>query len=535
MAAPESVNEILKTANISKATLVFCLGGERADLLKEVESRRKHSDIPIIVIEKTYTPTLEKLRSPFVDVVSDNLSKLLEKLHQTMTEKALWDSSIEVVGDPAVLKRDPLFWFRVAKSIPELKSRVRAGFGNSLSDQMNGLRNCVDNMDLSMVNAGLHVWRGSARGKTAVSIASGWSLTRETVKKLREVSDHAIIIATDSSMKFLLGHDLEPHFVTSLERESAVGDCFRGAKIPERTNLFAPVVSERKSLEAFEGKRILFSTHGGYQEILGHRRLGLLSAGHSAGNINLALATALGCGRVIMVGHDLALHPDRFTTHFEEIGDERGAVKAKADWDTRESLAEVGSQDGTSQVWTTNFYWMIRGEIEQWISMHPEVEFVNMSAKGARIEGAHSGEWIEVLNSLKNTPLVLFQKNAAKPFVPRECLQRTEASLAALTECLQEVHQLLDRAGGDFLTSALELREKWIRRPSISFQLGVLSVLTPAVTMYERALVEEEVVPSGDPNRKTLILREHFTLWKAYLPQIMHELNRAAATLKTLA
>lgn len=164
------------------------------------------------------------------------------------------------------------------------------------------------------------------KGQDAVIVGAGPSLD-DTVGKLYQYRNSFYIIATDGSLKSLLRNDIIPDLIVSCEDTVMSWQFFTGyLERLEDVPLIAPFNANHYLMKHYPGPICLTKNNENNswcQNIVDS--LPLVSTGRCVGHMAFNLAIAIGAGRIIMTGFDLAFkgevfHPkDMAVPYFHEM------------------------------------------------------------------------------------------------------------------------------------------------------------------------------------------------------------------------
>ncbi len=202
--------------------------------------------------------------------------------------------------------------------------------GNSPEDSLLGLRQMALSSPWTLFAQKLRPLEGRFGNWPAVIVSAGPSLDKN-LHLLKGRENEIVIIAVDTVLGKLLKNGIVPHFVTALERGTAVYDYhFRGVldeNPPELKNIVLAVqsVCVPRIAGRWPGPVIVV----GKRDIVLDREIvgGLLGgsvipSGASVAHMGLGLANALGCSAVALIGQDLAFAADGRShagqTHWEK-------------------------------------------------------------------------------------------------------------------------------------------------------------------------------------------------------------------------
>ncbi|MCM8539191.1 MAG: DUF115 domain-containing protein [Lentisphaeraceae bacterium] len=184
---------------------------------------------------------------------------------------------------------------------------------------LNALEN-IKNIDEAIISL------PNIHGKDAVIVGAGPSLD-ETVNKLSIYQDKYYVIATDGSLKTLLRNEIIPDFIVSCEDTVMSWQFFTGY-LDKLTGvpLVAPFNANHYLLKNYPGPVCLSKekvNEDWTENIL--NKLPEVNSGRCVGHMAYNLAIAIGAGRIIMTGFDLAFkgevfHPkDMAIPYFHEM------------------------------------------------------------------------------------------------------------------------------------------------------------------------------------------------------------------------
>ena len=217
----------------------------------------------------------------------------------------------------------------------------------------------------------------------AIVVGAGPTLTQQ-IAWLKANTD-MYMVAVDAALKPLLMHGLKPDVVLAIDPS---GDhVFRHLQVDESSAkgidlVYFPVV-RNDVLKAWPGPRyVAYPRHKLYHELDTRLPRGKLFASGSVFHPAVDLCVKKGAKKIYMVGADFAFPDDH--THVEGSSFNR-------------SLSSTGELPGVftrvrngegKEIKTQSSFLGYLTELEDYISRRPEVKFINMSRKGARINGA---------------------------------------------------------------------------------------------------------------------------------------------------
>lgn len=220
----------------------------------------------------------------------------------------------------------------------------------------------------------------------AVIVSAGPSLEKN-VHVLREMKNKAFIICVDTAADYLIKKGIVPHIIVSVDPEKPVAmfddEIIRKVPIAVSTDVNYQVLERMKT-----SKIIFCSTDNSYIQSLfrvGGHSIDKLRSGGSVATMAMSLCIYWGFHKIILVGQDLALS-----------GEKLYAGNAAGNTAVRE-VKKVEGIDG-NQVLTYTDYYSYLLWFEQTIMMHPELEFIDATEGGAKINGTRIATLEEVKN-----------------------------------------------------------------------------------------------------------------------------------------
>jgi hypothetical protein len=180
----------------------------------------------------------------------------------------------------------------------------------------------LKHIEYSMDVAGLF---GKFQNIPGIIVSAGPSL-KNNVEELKKIKDKAVIVSVDTSLKILNNHDIEPHFVLTLDAQKHSVKHFSGIK-PKSTILIADIVSCPAILNSYNGVKIISTTSKYYPDHNGNTirettpmidwiekkcfqsediRFGDIQSGGSVSTSAFDLLLNMGCDPIILAGQDLA-------------------------------------------------------------------------------------------------------------------------------------------------------------------------------------------------------------------------------------
>lgn len=184
-------------------------------------------------------------------------------------------------------------------------------------------RNIANNLPAYVSTPPTDILRNRFSGLPAILVAAGPSLAKN-MEQLAGLSDRAVLIAAQTTLRPLLERGIQPHFVTSLDFSDASRQFFENLELPDELVLVAEPKASWHVVDAFRAARSdrrfeceTASARGPRRVILldnvfAHRCVGEalakrapMKAGATVMHLAYYLAQWLGCDPIIFVGQDL--------------------------------------------------------------------------------------------------------------------------------------------------------------------------------------------------------------------------------------
>lgn len=195
------------------------------------------------------------------------------------------------------------------KTFADLVGSIRTTMLTTLVHSSTTCRNLSLNLDHYAAGDGIAPLEGKTRGRTALVIAAGPSLSRHyelladpTLRK------RVVLIAAQTCLRPLLRRGIRPHFVTALDYHEISRQFYDGLNpddLRDITLVCEPKVN-RIVIESYPGP-IRCVASGFLDKLLGplKRDMGAVTAGSTVAHLSFYLAQYLGCDPIVLVGQDL--------------------------------------------------------------------------------------------------------------------------------------------------------------------------------------------------------------------------------------
>ena len=237
--------------------------------------------------------------------------------------------------------------------------------------------NTIKNLPELIRQPGVEALRGAFAGQPAVVVGAGPSLN-DALPRLAQLQDRFVIISTGTALRPLLTAGIRPDLVMSVDgsRKTAPQfetDCSH-LFLACSSLVFPPVIDK------FKGIFSASMTANPISEWLNRQGppKGSLIAAGTVTTTAMDLAVHMGCQPVLVLGADLSFQADG-TTHASH------SMYHGSKLDPDKLIQVPGNY--TPTVLTTAQFKCYIDLMEDYISTHPEIRFLNCTTGGARIQG----------------------------------------------------------------------------------------------------------------------------------------------------
>ncbi|MCG8686041.1 MAG: DUF115 domain-containing protein [Desulfobacterales bacterium] len=262
--------------------------------------------------------------------------------------------------------------------------------------------NRLHNLSLMRYTNILEDLQGVFKGIPAYLVAAGPSLNK-SVKELKKINGHGLIIAVDSAIPILLNEGVMPHFVGALDFhdiifEKAASDISRlDQTILLCGGTVTPLVPKR-----FPTGKICWAFTETYMDSWLHKQLGGSSEMSRCGQVadlNFFAATVMGCSPIVLVGQDLCFEKGKQSHAAGVVHASNGPVRYGGD-DSAESLIPVPG-NYTAKVETNRVFLNGIRTFEALIEECPG-RYINATNGGAYIKGTEVMPLKDVIAQFSN-------------------------------------------------------------------------------------------------------------------------------------
>lgn len=340
----------------------------------------------------------------FVNIQLNQLYPILRKHFQLNIQEMLMCGTIQPVFLYPAMKIGKDYYMQAMQIMYESLYHTIQNYGNCPEDSLIGLENMLDNVSEIVNNPGINLLYDKFKDKPAIIVATGPSL-KKNMHLLKGLEDKALIISVDASFKLLMNNGINPHMVTSLEREHEVQQFFDNFEPDTVKNVYmtaCPVLFNHV-YKSYNGPKIISYRNFDHFKWLQIDR-GILDIKLSSSNMAFKIAEALGCNPIILVGQDLA-YGENDETHATEVpfsSEGEGIFFVKGNCQ--------------EQVKTNSGWYNFLKAYEMDISQHTG-KIINCTEGGAYIPGTNVATLTETIDKYiteKFNPLEIIQENLEK-------------------------------------------------------------------------------------------------------------------------
>lgn len=269
---------------------------------------------------------------------------------------------------------------------------------------------------------------------TAIIVAAGPSLDKN-IKELKRAKGKAVIIATDTAIRYLVKENITPDFIVTVDAKKPVkyfSDYPEFSHIP----LFCTESSNYEIMDFHKGKKIWFLCYIYLEKIYKryNKDISFVGAGGCVANAAFSVCVELGIKRIILVGQDLAYEGDR--TH---AGDLKSHI-----FNEEETIKTVEGIDGnpvkTRADWDNYRIWF-----EEAIIIKPKIKVIDATEGGAKIKGAKIETLKEAIDHYCTEEIALDTLNREMPnSLNEQQLKDTYTYIEEQVEDLSHIKKIID-------------------------------------------------------------------------------------------
>lgn len=345
--------------------------------------------------------------------------------------------ALKFIYHPSSLRLNKDYYIRTIQLVKDAGSQQLLHFGNDPWDSLIGIENMLANLDEIISNPGIKLLFNRFAGKPAIVVSTGPSLNKNK-HLLKGLENKALIVAADASLKVLIGMELKPHLVTSLERDMPIVKLFEGYKAEEVEVVYlaaCPVV-RNEVYQAYPGPRIIVYRNFDHFKWLGIDR-GILKIQLSSGNMAFKLAEALGCDPIILIGQDLAFSRDG-RTHA------KGTAYGENQLMSGERILTIPGNDGQPIETTDGFYSFLRAYEMDLMSYSGTC--INATEGGAYITGTTVMSFQEAIDKYIKEEFYPLDtiRDSLTAFTPQDVEKDLQDVLALTVDTIKDLEQIIE-------------------------------------------------------------------------------------------
>ena len=389
-----------------------------------LEALRRRTDLPIHVVEPSPSVIRATLGSRNLGVERAEIVDSPGALQRILSNKLQLAERVGILAWPLYARIFPEVLVAVKRAVSN-SAKISGVSARTLSVRLpKWIDHTLTNVWNSVGRVSGHRLLASMQDRPVIVVAAGPSLDKN-VHWLKEVGDRAMIVAVNTSLGALERAGVKAHLVVCIEALNMESqfeslqlnrNCPRALAFSAFPGLFTgatgavyPCVEE-------------FSFYNGFQEHMG--LAAAMQPGGSVANSAFSLACNTGTKRVILAGQDLAFTGGNVYasgTVFEKMRIEQlgqGGIRL-TNLEAKQRIAASCPQIdntrareetllttawGGGQVQTSPAFNCFRNVFESWALRTPDIEFINATEGGARIDGFSEQPLENVVKGLPDQP-----------------------------------------------------------------------------------------------------------------------------------
>ena len=383
--------------------------------------------------------------------------------HLLNQSEAFVSIGVELAPHPPSKKRLGASADEFSKTLLEVVRSTRTHVVTVLAHAGFTLRNMLMNLKHYTTSAGIEPLRDSCKGRTAVLVAAGPSLSRNLhLLEDPSVRKRVVVIAVQTMLKPLLERGIKPDFVTALDHHEISKRFYEGLskKDVEGVRLVAEPKANAAILDAFPGE-ILCTAESQLDVLLGEqlaRPMGTLRAGATVAHLNYYLAKHLGCSNAILIGQDLGFTDGQYYANgasihsvwsgelsehrtlemfeWERIARMKNLLRVKEDVYGREIFTDEQMSTYIAQ---------FESDFQEDLAKDPASRIINATEGGVRIQGTESMTLQEALDECLDDQEVSIPDTAHLAQCDEQQQIKIKARLELVIRQLQSITQNSDR------------------------------------------------------------------------------------------
>lgn len=273
--------------------------------------------------------------------------------------------------------------------------------------------------------------------KTAVIVSAGPSLDKN-IKNLKGKEQNVIVICSVRTLKPLLLNGIKPDFICAIDQ----GDIMYGMA-KEYFDLDIPIVYYEHTnfnfIKHYLGPKVFFTADyikSSTENFIG-AEVDSLPQGGSVAHTALEFSAYLGCKNVIFIGQDLAYTNNKFHSDCSKFEDESYNLKVN------EFMVESINGDKVKTNYMLNKFRLF---LERQIVEHKNINFINATEGGAKIEGTRAKSLKEALEEYGKEKIEKVKIDSLEVF-GKKCRKnintKIKISMQILDEILRQCNEII--------------------------------------------------------------------------------------------
>ncbi|MED5018437.1 DUF115 domain-containing protein [Paenibacillus chibensis] len=390
---------------------------------------------------------------------------------------------------------------------------------NSLTDQVGNFHtyqtfqdvwteNLLNNIPYTITCPPLNFAEGMMKGKTAIIVGSGPSLSRD-IDHLRQLKDKCLIIAAGSSIQALQKNGIQPHFVVSVDGSEPNLRVFENADTLGTPLFFAPEI-HYEILERYQDQMafVLMNNNSLADYLYSDRNIPKFISTRTVTGTAIQIAEYMGANKIILTGQDMSYPENQFySAGVNHISDE-----AKNTTVNSANLLIDNVEGGKNP--TTQSMLITLQDIELLIKIisRKGVEFINASQKGATIGGTEYRSLDSMMEELNHNPSedIDFRNNIQSPTLEEQ--QRLFSQMTSKLKYVVKQTDLVEKK----LKLLLDILNKLNAESSIRNKAKVSQSLSEIDDLWQWITKQETFTAFYT------FSRDHYiNIYKRYVPMII--------------
>lgn len=303
------------------------------------------------------------------------------------------------------------------------------------------LENIFRNMEKNISTRSIRGMKGTMSGLPAVIVGAGPSLEAD-IETLKNLTPHALIIAAGSSIQSLLHYGIKPHLIVSMDGADSNLNVFQSLNTDSIPFLYIPQIHYQIIKTKQENLVHAFFKHDEITNYLMgpfNEEDPVFFGTHSVTGTAIQAAIYFGCKQIVLAGQDLSYPGERVyadgTKHVDESYSEYVL-------DTATEMVE--NVHGCYNRTTVKMK-MTLHDIENLLEFYPNVEFINTTKSGAKIN--HT-TWISMQEVCHRFKALTVPENIIKQAIRSHLFTYDDERVAQVTKKMGQIPDQLNEIMG---------------------------------------------------------------------------------------